>query len=56
MIRSIALLILTASLAACAQYREPSVNCFSFASMTPDQAECDFVPLGGPDPSEGTLA
>lgn len=56
MIRKFLLLAVLSLLAACAEYREPSVNCFSFAAFSPGDATCDFIPLGGPDPSEGTLA
>ena len=46
MIRFLALLILKGSLSACAQYREPTVNCFAFrAAVAPVEPDCIFTPL-----------
>lgn len=56
MIRSIALLILIASLAACGQYREPTVNCFSFMAAATTDGDCDFIQLDGPALAEDTGA
>ncbi len=36
-------------LSACAQYREPQANCFSFVSRGPTSLDCDFTPLSGPE-------
>ncbi len=49
MIRTLFLNLLVASLASCAQYREPRANCFNFAAATEDANPCDFHLLGGPD-------
>ena len=51
MIRTLLLTLLVASLASCAQYREPRANCFNFAAVTEDSDPCDFHLLGGPDGS-----
>lgn len=46
MIRVLLLLVLIGSLSACAQYREPTVNCFAFrASVAPVEPDCIFTPL-----------
>ena len=46
MLRFLALLLLVGSLSACAQYREPSVNCFAFrAAVAPVEPDCVFTPL-----------
>ena len=46
MIRPLFLLSLVGSLSACAQYREPTVNCFAFrASVAPVEPDCVFTPL-----------
>ena len=46
MIRALFFLTLFGSLSACAQYREPTVNCFAFrAAVTPVAPECVFTPL-----------
>ncbi|MEM7671536.1 MAG: hypothetical protein AAF317_20840 [Pseudomonadota bacterium] len=37
---------------ACAQYREPTVNCFNFMAVTPVDEGCDFQQLIGPEPSD----
>jgi hypothetical protein len=52
MIRTVTLMALIASLAACAQYREPTVDCFPFVAVTSGETECDFFPLGGPGERE----
>lgn len=40
------LLVLVGSLSACAQYREPTVNCFAFrAAVAPVEPDCIFIPL-----------
>ncbi|MEL6284793.1 MAG: hypothetical protein AAFQ18_01160 [Pseudomonadota bacterium] len=49
MIRLLFLTLLVASLASCAQYREPRANCFSFAALTEDADPCDFHLLDGQD-------
>ncbi|MEL6311590.1 MAG: hypothetical protein AAFQ17_04355 [Pseudomonadota bacterium] len=49
MIRAFLFFVLVASLAACAQYREPRANCFNFAAATEDADPCDFHLLGEPD-------
>ncbi len=56
MIRKLLLLAVLSLLAACAEYREPRANCFAFATFSPGDANCDFIPLGGPDLSEGPRA
>jgi len=53
MIRIAILFAVIASLTACARYREPTVNCFSDMADNPIASDCDFTPLGGPDPTEG---
>jgi len=53
MIRAVLLFVLVASLASCAQYREPRANCFNFAAATEDVDPCDFHLLDGPDPAAG---
>ena len=46
MIRILSLLALIGSLSACAQYREPTVNCFAFrAAVAPVETDCIFTPL-----------
>ena len=46
MIRALFLLVLVGSLSACAQYREPTVNCFAFrAAAAPVEQDCIFTPL-----------
>ena len=46
MIRVVLLLALIGSLSACAQYREPTVNCFEFrAAVAPVERDCTFTPL-----------
>ena len=46
MIRFLALLTLIGLLNACAQYREPTVNCFAFrAAVAPMEPDCVFTPL-----------
>ncbi|MEM7211926.1 MAG: hypothetical protein AAF967_06130 [Pseudomonadota bacterium] len=46
MIRPLFLLSLVGSLSACAQYREPTVNCFAFrAAVAPVEPDCIFTPL-----------
>ena len=46
MIRVFVLLTLIGILSACAQYREPSVNCFAFrAAVAPVEPDCIFTPL-----------
>lgn len=49
MIRWFLLCISAAALAACAQYREPKANCFTFASQGPAAMDCTFEPLAGLD-------
>ena len=47
MIRVLLLLTVIGSLSACAQYREPTVNCFAFrAAVAPVEPDCNFTPLG----------
>lgn len=53
MIRTLLLTLFVASLASCAQYREPRANCFNFAAAAEDAEPCDFNLLGGPDGAEG---
>ncbi|WP_299048704.1 hypothetical protein [uncultured Tateyamaria sp.] len=49
MIRTLVLLALIGFLSACAQYREPTVNCFAFrASVAPVEPDCIFEPLETP--------
>lgn len=46
MIRALFLLALVGSLSACAQYREPTVNCYAFrAAVAPIEPDCIFTPL-----------
>ena len=46
MIRALFLLTVIGSLSACAQYREPTVNCFAFrAAVAPVEPDCIFTPL-----------
>ena len=46
MIRVLFLLTVIGSLSACAQYREPTVNCFAFrAAVAPVAPDCVFTPL-----------
>ena len=46
MIRVLFFLALIGSLSACAQYREPTVNCFAFrAAVAPVEPDCVFTPL-----------
>lgn len=46
MIRFLALLTFIGLLSACAQYREPTVNCFAFrAAVAPVEPDCIFTPL-----------
>ncbi|MEM8572845.1 MAG: hypothetical protein AAGG56_18395 [Pseudomonadota bacterium] len=46
MIRVLFLLAVVGSLSACAQYREPTVNCFAFsAAIAPIEQDCVFTPL-----------
>lgn len=46
MIRLLFLLTVIGSLSACAQYREPTVNCFAFrAAVAPVETDCIFAPL-----------
>ena len=53
MIRILLSLAALGLLAACAQYREPRANCFSFLAATgPTDAtapDCNFAPLGVPE-------
>ena len=50
MIRTLALLALMGLLSACAQYREPTVNCFAFqAAVAPVEPDCIFEPLATPE-------
>ena len=49
MIRTLLLTLLVASLAACAQYREPRANCFNFAAASGNSEPCDFHLLAAPD-------
>lgn len=49
MIRLLLLTLLVASLASCAQYREPRANCFTFAAAKSDPDPCHFHLLDGPD-------
>ena len=44
MIRSLTLLLLLGFLMACAQYREPVANCFSFVAHASEEV-CDFEPF-----------
>ena len=44
MIRAFFLLAVVGSLSACAQYREPTVNCFAFrAAVAPVEPDCIFT-------------
>ncbi len=46
MIRILILVAVVGSLSACAQYHEPTVNCFAFrAAVAPVEADCVFTPL-----------
>ena len=46
MIRTLFLLAVVGLLSACAQYREPTVNCFAFrAAVVPVEPDCVFTPL-----------
>ncbi|WP_300063861.1 hypothetical protein [uncultured Roseobacter sp.] len=46
MIRILTLLAVVGSLSACAQYREPTVNCFAFrAAVAPVEQDCIFTLL-----------
>ena len=46
MIRAFFFLAIIGSLSACAQYREPRVNCFAFrAAVAPVEPDCVFTPL-----------
>ena len=46
MIRALILVAIVGSLSACAQYREPTVNCFAFlAAVAPVEPDCIFTPL-----------
>ncbi|MEM8572811.1 MAG: hypothetical protein AAGG56_18220 [Pseudomonadota bacterium] len=46
MTRALFLIALIGSLSACAQYREPTVNCFAFrAAVAPVEQDCIFTPL-----------
>ncbi|MEO1638637.1 MAG: hypothetical protein AAFU41_05260 [Pseudomonadota bacterium] len=46
MIRVPFLFVLIGLLSACAQYREPTVNCFAFrAAVAPVEPDCIFTPL-----------
>ena len=46
MIRALTFLALIGSLSACAQYREPTVNCFAYrAAVAPVEPDCIFTPL-----------
>ena len=50
MIRAFFCLVLVGSLGACAQYREPTVNCFAFrAAVAPVEPDCIFTPLEAAD-------
>ena len=53
MIRALILLAIIGSLSACAQYREPTVNCFAFrAAVAPVEPDCVFIPL---EPAEAAI-
>ncbi|MEM8992985.1 MAG: hypothetical protein AAGD08_21685 [Pseudomonadota bacterium] len=46
MIRVLLRLVVIGLLSACAQYREPTVNCFAFrAAVAPVEPDCIFTPL-----------
>ena len=46
MIRALIFSVLIGSLSACAQYREPTVNCFAFrAAVALVEPDCIFTPL-----------
>ncbi|MEM0950228.1 MAG: hypothetical protein AAGK37_22750 [Pseudomonadota bacterium] len=46
MIRILFFLAISGSLSACAQNREPKVNCFAFlAAVAPVEPDCVFKPL-----------
>ena len=46
MIRVLLLHAIIGSLSACAQYREPTVNCFAFrAAVAPVEPDCVFTPV-----------
>ena len=50
MIRVLLFSAVVGSLSACAQYREPAVNCFAFrAAVAPVEPDCIFTPLGAPE-------
>ena len=54
MIRVLFLLAVVGSLSACAQHREPTVNCFAFrAAVAPVEPNCIFTPL---ETSEADIA
>ena len=52
MTRVVLLFLSAGHLVACAEYREPKVNCFSFVSRGSGSIDCGFEPLGG-DPKTG---
>ena len=46
MIRALLFFAVVGSLSACAQYREPTVNCFAFrTAVAPVEPDCIFTPL-----------
>ena len=50
MIRTFFLFAVMGLLSACAQYREPTVNCFAFrAAVAPVEPDCIFEPLATPE-------
>lgn len=50
MIRPFVLFALTLFQSACAQFQEPTVNCFAFqAVVAPVEADCIFEPLETPE-------
>ena len=45
MIRVLILIAALGSLSACAQHREPTVNCFNFMAVAPVETDCSFEPF-----------
>ena len=47
--KTLALVLLICTLAACSNYREPQANCFAFVAQGPATLDCDFEALGPAD-------
>lgn len=52
MIRVGVSLLLAGVLTACAQYREPTVNCFAFVASSGAETDCNFQPLADRDETD----